>query len=203
MCAWALPHTPIASTLKYWHGHLGERAQLSATMCSASICSPGEPLRMQGGVPVGMHLQKIPSHWWQSSTCLCLGLSGPEIPPLFPSPPPLAGTTPFLKLTSWPICPEPRGQRHLGGAATLSSMTSSPPSHTPVSCSGQVTPLSCGGLCPADTCSRAQAVMLEGSQCRGPSACRLGVAWHIRSSPFQRNGTLTSCQGAKNSHRSH
>ena len=40
----------------------------------------------------------------------------------------------------------------------------------------------------------------EGSQCRGPSACRLalGVAWHIRSSPFQRNGTLTSCQGAKN-----
>lgn len=97
VCAWALPHTPIASTLKYWHGHLGEWAQLSAKMCSASICSPGEPLGMQGGVPVGMRLQKIPSHWWQSSTCLCLGFSGPEIPALFPSPPPLAGTTPFLK----------------------------------------------------------------------------------------------------------
>lgn len=79
----------------------------------------GEPLRMQGGVPVGMHLQKSSSHWWQSSTCLCLGFSGPEIPSLFPSPPPLAGTAPLLKLNSWPISWEPQGQRHLGGAVGL------------------------------------------------------------------------------------
>ena len=49
---------------------------------------------------------------------------------------------------------------------TPSTSTSSPPSRTPVSCSGQATPVYCGGLYPSDTCSRAQAVMLG----RGASA---------------------------------
>lgn len=89
---------------------------------------------------------------------------------------------------------------------TPSTSTASPPSRTPVSCSGQATPVYCGGLYPSDTCSRAQAVMLgRGASAGDPQPEDSPKVWPgtSKTSPYKNIGTLASCQGAKSSQGSH